>query len=226
MLENLIQGTWHDLLLPEMKSNYFQELEKALLEDAVSYDICPRIDNIFRALNLCLYEETKVVIIGQDPYMNLEQADGLAFSVRENIRIPPTLLNIFKCLNKDLGCSIPNNGNLDYWAKQGVLLLNSVLTTRDGYSKAHHRIGWQQFTDQIVYILNESNKNLVFMLWGREAKKKKIFIDPNKHLILSGPHPSPIIANNKFTDYNFFSQANKYLYEISPTTIDWQIPNI
>lgn len=226
MLEQFMhEGTWKNILLSEMEEVYFQLLENELFKEIGIHKISPNLENIFQAFNLCPFEKVKVIIIGQDPYVNPSLANGLAFSVSDGCRIPPTLLNIYKCLNKDLGCYIPNHGNLEYWTQQGVLLLNSVLTTRSSASKSHRNIGWHQFTDNIIYELSERKNNLVFMLWGREAKKKELMIDHDKHLVLVGPHPSPIIASNQFIENKCFSKCNEFLYEVSPTIIDWQIPS-
>lgn len=226
MLEHLIHGDWKDILNDEMSKPYFKKIEDSLLKEVVSYEISPSMDDLFKAFNLCPYEKTRVVIIGQDPYINPGQSDGLAFSVYPRQRIPPTLLNIFKALKNDLGCYIPNNGSLVPWAEQGVLLLNSSLTTRMRESASHRHIGWSMFTDEVVSILNQHHKSLVFMLWGKSAKLKGRVIDKSTHLVLTSNHPSPIIACNTFTSCTHFSTANMYLYETSPTTIDWQIPNL
>lgn len=226
MLEHLIQSDWRNLLAPTMATKDFQSLERHLVAEVASHEICPSMDDLFHAFNACPYKKTRVVILGQDPYITPGQSDGLAFSVRKGVRIPPTLLNIFKALKKDLGCYIPDNGCLEPWAEQGVLLLNSILTVRAHKSRSHAGIGWEQFTEEVIKLLNKHDRSLVFILWGNQAKRALKFIDRQTHLILTGNHPSPIIACNTFVDCKHFSKANEYLYETSPTTIDWQIPNI
>ncbi len=226
MLEHLIHGDWHDLLADEMQCKYFKSIEDSLLREAVCNEICPSIDDLFQAFNLCQYKDTRVVIVGQDPYITPGISDGLAFSANPNVRVPASLLNVFKALKNDMGCYIPNNGCLKPWASQGVLLLNSVLSVRASCSRSHYSFGWEMFTDAVISILNKHERSLVFMLWGSLAKRKSKLIDHNSHLVLTANHPSPIIACNTFTTCNHFSTANMFLYETSPVTIDWQIPNI
>lgn len=225
MLEHLLHGDWRDLLAEEMSKDYFHALERDLAREVSSREISPDMKDIFRAFNLCQYKDTRIVIVGQDPYINSGQSDGLAFSVKPGIHITPTLLNIFKALQKDLGCYIPNNGSLEPWARQGVLLMNSILTTRIGQSRSHQFLGWETFTNEVIKLLNEKD-HVVFMLWGKVARLKLRYIDRNMHLVLVDNHPSPIIACNTFVDTKCFSTASMYLYETTPDGIDWQIPNI
>ena len=224
-MNKFIGNDWDDLLKEEFQKNYFITMEEYIRQEYKRMDIFPAEDDIFNALRLCSYADTKVVIVGQDPYINPGQAHGLSFSVLPGARIPPSLMNIFCELRDELGCYIPNNGCLIPWAKQGVLLLNSVLTVRRGYSNSHKDIGWEIFTDTIMKLLNQKDKSIVFLLWGAKAKSKAYMIDPSSHLILTAPHPSPL-AGGGFFGCNHFIKTNKFLYEIYPNTIDWQIPNI
>jgi len=191
------------------------------------YECYPPKEDIFNAFKYTSYADTKVVILGQDPYINPGQAHGLAFSVKpESLPIPPSLMNIFVELKNELGCQIPNNGYLVPWAKQGVLLLNTVMTVRAGQSKSHKNLGWQHFTDFIIRLLaNDWSKHLVFMLWGVDARSKAELIPEGSHLVLQAAHPSPL-AGGKFFGCDHFVKCNNYLYEVSNSTIDWQIPNI
>lgn len=224
-MNKFIGNDWDDLLRDEFQKTYFITMEEYIRQEYKRMDIFPAEDDIFNALRLCSYTDTKVVIVGQDPYINPGQAHGLSFSVLPGARIPPSLMNIFCELRDELGCYIPNNGCLITWAKQGVLLLNSVLTVRRGYSNSHKDIGWEIFTDTIMKLLNQKDKSIVFLLWGAKAKSKAYMIDPSSHLILTAPHPSPL-AGGGFFGCNHFIKANQFLYEIYPNTIDWQIPNI
>lgn len=187
--------------------------------------IYPPAENVFDALKYTPLSEVKVVILGQDPYINPGQAHGLAFSVPPGIEIPPSLLNIFKELNKELGCYIPNNGCLIPWAKQGVLLLNSILTVEQSKSKSHAGIGWEKLTDKIIKIVSDKPEPCVFMLWGNDAKSKAKLIDSENNLVLMAAHPSPL-AGGAFFGCNHFTKCNDFLYDFYSTTIDWQIPNI
>lgn len=227
MLEKFIHGTWKDLLKEEMTKSYFRNLDEEIIQSVVRHDhISPNIPDVFRAFNLCQYENTRVVIIGQDPYVDSYIADGLAFSCKRPFTIPPSLLNIYKAVKHDLGCYTPNHGCLDYWANQGVLLLNSMLTSYPDKVNNYTKIAWQTFTDTVVSILNNHERSLVFMLWGSYAHRKIPFIDKDRHLILRHNHPSPIIAGNTFVTCDHFSKCNQFLYETTPSVIDWQIPNV
>lgn len=185
--------------------------------------IYPDRKNFFRAFELTSLESLKVVILGQDPYHGYNQANGLAFSVDQNIKIPPSLMNIFKEYSSDLGFSIPANGNLESWAKQGVLLLNSILTVESGSAGSHKDIGWEVFTDEIIRALSKEKVNLVFILWGAYAQTKNSLISNSKHLIISSPHPSPLSAYKGFFGSKPFSKCNEYLKKNNITEIDWKL---
>lgn len=223
---NIIGNDWDQILEEEFGKTYFSSLIDFVNEDYQRNEIYPPAEDVFNALKLTSFADTKVVIVGQDPYINPGQAHGLSFSVRPGIPIPPSLLNIFKELQDDCGCFIPDNGCLTPWANQGVLLLNSVLTVRRGQSNSHANMGWEQFTNAIISKLNQKERSIIFMLWGNYARKnKEQLIDHQMHLVLTAPHPSPL-AGGKFFGCKHFSKANQYLYEISNDHIDWQIPNI
>lgn len=220
-----IENDWDDLLKDEFQKDYFKNL-MVFLDDEYQHDeIYPPREDIFNALKYTSYQDTKVVIVGQDPYINPGQAHGLSFSVQPEAKIPPSLYNIFKELETDCGCFIPDNGCLIPWAHQGVLLLNSALTVRACKSASHSKIGWDAFTNRILTLLNDHNRSIIFMLWGNYAKSKASMIDPASHMILTAVHPNPL-AGWAFFGCKHFSKANEYLYETSPSTIDWQIPNI
>lgn len=221
----MIGNDWDSVLGKYMSSIPFQDMMRWLDREYRETEVYPPKDQIFSALQYTPYNQVKAVIIGQDPYINPGQAHGMAFSVNPGIPIPPSLMNIFLELQNDLGCYIPNNGCLIPWANQGVLLLNSVLTVERGKSNSHKNIGWEQFTDAVIRTLNFLDHSIVFMLWGRSAQRKEKLIDPNKHLILKAPHPSPL-AGGAFFGCNHFSICNQFLYEIMPDVIDWQIPNL
>lgn len=229
----LIGNDWDELLQEEYKKDYFQNMIRFLDMEYRREDVFPPRADVFNALSYTSYKDTKVVIVGQDPYINPNEAHGFSFSVRPGVKIPPSLANIFKELHDDCGCYIPNNGCLIPWAQQGVLLLNSILTVRRGQSKSHANIGWEVFTNKIMDLLNDDtigsvngkSNTRVFMLWGNYAKQKADRIDTNTHLVLKAAHPSPL-AGGAFFGCKHFSKANEYLNEISPNTIDWQIPNV
>ena len=181
---------------------------------------------IFNALHYTSYADTKVVILGQDPYHGPGQAHGLSFSVLPGVEPPPSLKNIFQELHDDLGCTIPNNGCLKPWADQGVLLLNTVLTVREHQAFSHHNQGWEQFTDRIIELLNEREKPMAFILWGSPARKKKVMITNPRHYIVESPHPSPLSANRGFFGSHPFSRVNQFLESCGETPIDWQLPDV
>ena len=193
------------------------------MEEYQTHLIFPASDDIFNAFNLTPLSQVKVVILGQDPYHGDGQAHGLCFSVKPDVDIPPSLVNIYKELHDDLGCKIPNNGYLEKWAKQGVLLLNTVLTVRAHQAFSHRGIGWEEFTDAAIRILNEQDRPMVFILWGKPAQSKKAMLNNPKHLILEAPHPSPLSAFRGFFGSKPFSQTNRFLEENGLTAIDWQI---
>lgn len=218
-----ITRNWYEILKPEFEKPYYKELEKFLGEEYKKYTIYPETKNIFAALNLVRYEDVKVVIIGQDPYHEPKQAHGLCFSVQKGVDVPPSLQNIYKELQSDLGCYIPKSGDLTKWAKQGVLLLNSVLTVRAGNANSHKGKGWEILTAKIIEELNKREKPLVFMLWGNNAKQVGANIDKQKHCVLTAPHPSPLSAYAGFFGCKHFSKANDFLKQHGLTPIDWQI---
>ena len=221
----LIGNDWDDALKTYMDSIGFKNMLNLVYQQYDHNEIYPPKDQIFSALRYTPRSQVKVVILGQDPYINPGQAHGLAFSVNPGVPIPPSLLNVYKELNRDLGCFIPDNGCLIPWAKQGVLLLNSVLTVERGKSNSHKSIGWQGFTDAVIRSLNFVDSSIVFMLWGRYAISKESLINPNKHLILKASHPSPL-AGGAFDGCSHFSKCQQFRYDFDPVSIDWQIPNI
>jgi uracil-DNA glycosylase len=221
-----IQNDWLAPLSPEFKKPYYANLYKKIREEYASTQIFPPSDEIFTAFELTPLAEVKVVIIGQDPYHGDGQAHGLCFSVKPDIETPPSLVNIYKELNSDLGCYIPNNGYLTKWAKQGVLMLNTVLTVRAHQANSHRGIGWEEFTDAAIRILNEQDRPIVYLLWGKPAQMKKSMLNNPKHLILEAPHPSPLSAYRGFFGCQHFSKTNAFLKENGLTPIDWQIENL
>ena len=216
-------NSWDEILKDEFNKEYYQNIRKFLINEYSHYKIYPDMNNIFNSLKLADYNDIKVVIIGQDPYHEEGQAHGLSFSVMPGIAIPPSLLNIYKELHNDLGCYIPNNGFLEKWAKQGVLLLNNVLTVRKGLANSHKGKGWEEFTDSVIKALNEREKPVIFMLWGSCAKSKEELITNKQHYILKSVHPSPLSASRGFFGCKHFSKANEILGD---EAIDWQIENI
>ena len=217
---------WDELLVDEFKKPYYLELREFLKEEYRTNVIYPNMYNIFEALKHTSYKDTKVLILGQDPYHGENQAHGLAFSVQPNVAIPPSLLNMYKELKNDIGCFIPNNGYLIPWADQGVLLLNTALTVRAHEANSHKGKGWEVFTDRIIKLLNDRNDPVIFVLWGANARKKKELIDSSRHYILEAPHPSPLSASRGFFGCRHFSKINEILISIGKTPIDWQINNI
>ncbi|GAB4333807.1 MAG: uracil-DNA glycosylase [Flammeovirgaceae bacterium] len=220
-MEVKIEDSWKNRLEKEFKEPYFQALVKFVKEEYKTQTIYPPGRLIFNAFEKCKFEDTKVVILGQDPYHGAGQANGLCFSVNDGIPLPPSLLNIFKEINKDLGKPIPTSGNLERWAVQGVLLLNATLTVRESQAGSHQNKGWEQFTDAAIKALAREREGLVFLLWGAYAQKKAAFIDPKKHLILQSAHPSPLSASKGFFGNHHFSKANEYLVQQGKTPIDW-----
>ncbi len=217
---------WDELLKDEFSKDYFKELETFLKDEYENHTIHPDKNDIFCALNWTSYENTKVVIFGQDPYHGENQAHGLAFSVKKGVDIPPSLQNIYKELKNELGLYIPNNGYLEKWARQGVLLLNSSLTVRDGEANSHKNKGWENFTNRITEILNDRKKPVIFLLWGNDAKKKEELITSPQHIILSAAHPSPLSASRGFFGCDHFKKVNNMLIAMNRAPIDWQIENI
>ncbi len=221
-----ITGNWAKLLQNEFKQEYYKSLYKHINEEYHTHRVYPPAEDIFNALHLTPAEKVKVVILGQDPYHEEGQAHGLCFSVKPDIDIPPSLQNIYKELHDDVGTYIPDNGFLEKWAKQGVLMLNTVLTVRAHMANSHKNLGWENFTDAIIKAVNKQDRPIVFMLWGRPAQNKKVLLDNPEHLILEAPHPSPLSAYRGFFGCRHFSKANKFLLEHGIEPIDWQIENI
>ena len=221
-----IQNDWLEPLAPEFKKPYYAKLYKTIREEYSTRQIFPPADEIFTAFEMTPLSDVKVVIIGQDPYHGDGQAHGLCFSVKPDVETPPSLVNMYKELNSDLGCYIPNNGYLIKWAKQGVLMLNTVLTVRAHQANSHRGIGWEEFTDAAIRILNEQDRPIVYLLWGKPAQMKKSMLNNPKHLILEAPHPSPLSAYRGFFGCQHFSKTNTFLTENGLEPIDWQIENI
>ena len=225
-MKKIFRNDWAELLDDELKEPYYQELRKFLIDEYSTRKIFPNMYDIFNALHFTSYADTKVVILGQDPYHEPGQAHGLSFSVLPDVPPPPSLMNIFKELRDDLGCFIPNNGCLKPWAEQGVLLLNTVLTVRAHAANSHRGHGWEIFTDKIIRLLNDHERPLAFILWGRPARSKKNMITNPRHFIVESAHPSPLSASGGFFGSRPFSRVNQFLESIDETPIDWQIPNI
>ena len=217
---------WDDLLKDEFEKEYYLNLRKFLINEYKTQKIHPSMYDIFNALKFTPYKDVKVVILGQDPYHGPNQAHGFSFSVKPGVQTPPSLRNMFKELNSDLGCYIPNNGFLGSWAKQGILLLNTVLTVREGQANSHKGKGWEIFTDRIIELLNKREEPIVFILWGRNAISKEALITNPIHKIIKSVHPSPLSATRGFFGSKPFSKTNDFLVSINKEPIDWQIPNI
>ncbi|MCD7865918.1 MAG: uracil-DNA glycosylase [Clostridiales bacterium] len=221
-----ITNDWAKPLSAEFRKPYYRDLYTKVLEEYRTRKIFPAADDIFNAFHLTPLHQVKVVILGQDPYHNDGQAHGLCFSVKPNVEIPPSLVNIYQELHDDLGCKIPNNGYLVKWAEQGVLLLNTVLTVRVHQANSHRGIGWEQFTDAVIEAVNREDRPISFLLWGRPAQMKKSMLHNPKHLILEAPHPSPLSAYRGFFGCKHFSRANEFLIAHGLEPIDWQIEDI
>lgn len=221
-----IANDWLPSIEGEFRKPYYKELYQFVKEEYSKHVVYPPSDDIFNALHLTPLKEVKVLILGQDPYINEHEAHGLCFSVLpEQKKLPPSLQNIYKELHEDLGCEIPNNGYLKKWAEQGVLLLNTVLTVRAHESNSHKGKGWENFTDAIIRAVNEQDRPIVYMLWGSHAQQKIPMLNNPKHLILKAPHPSPLSAHRGFFGCRHFSQANEFLEKNGIEPIDWQIEN-
>ena len=218
-----INGDWLLALQGEFKKEYYKKLFDKVQEEYKTRLIFPPAADVFNAFHLTPLKDVKVVILGQDPYHGDNQAHGLCFSVKPGVDIPPSLVNIYKELQDDLGCTIPNHGHLTKWAKQGVLLLNTVLTVRAHQANSHRGIGWEEFTDAAIRVLNEQDRPIVFILWGRPAQMKKSMLNNPNHLILEAPHPSPLSSYRGFFGSKPFSQTNNFLSSHGITPIDWQI---
>ena len=217
-----IHPSWKEILQEEFEKSYFEDLSAFIKEEYSKYRCYPSEKQIFSAFDICAFNDVKVVIIGQDPYHGEGQAHGLCFSVNDEIMHPPSLKNIFKELNTDLGNEIPKSGNLEHWAKQGVLMLNATLTVRENEAASHQKKGWEQFTDAVIQKISDKKENIVFLLWGGYAKKKGKKIDRTKHCVLETGHPSPLSANRGFWFGNMcFSKTNKFLEVKNIQTISW-----
>lgn len=215
---------WDKVLQEETEAEYFNKIRYTLAAEYKTQTVFPPKEDLFSALKLTPYHQVKAVIIGQDPYHGAGQAHGLSFSVRPGVRVPPSLKNIYKELHADLDLPVPNHGSLVHWAQQGVLLLNAVLTVREGQPNSHQALGWQTFTDAVIRALNERSEPMVFMLWGSHAQKKGAFINRDKHLVLESTHPSPLAAHRGFLGSRPFSKANDFLTSKGIEPIDWKIP--
>lgn len=221
-----ITNDWLDAISGEFSKPYYASLYRFVKEEYGRCVIYPPADDIFNAFHFTPLSEVKVVILGQDPYHGPGQAHGLCFSVKKDIDIPPSLVNIYKELNSDIGCYIPNNGYLEKWARQGVLMLNTVLTVRAGAANSHQNKGWEYFTDAAIQAVNQLDRPVVYMLWGRPARMKKQMLNNPKHLVLESAHPSPLSAYKGFFGNKHFSKANDFLLANGMEPIDWQIDNI
>lgn len=220
-----ISNDWAEKLNVEYKKPYYRELFNFIKEEYSKVVVYPPSEDIFNAMHLTPLSKVKCVILGQDPYHEPGQAHGLCFSVKPDIKIPPSLENIYKELHDDIGFAIPNHGYLEEWAKQGVLLLNTVLTVQAHRTFSHRGKGWEQFTDAIIRTVNEIDRPVVFLLWGKPAQEKKALLNNPKHLILEAPHPSPLSAYRGFFGCRHFSKANDFLMKNGETPIDWTLPN-
>ena len=219
-----LEHSWKEILIDEFQKDYMQSLSNFLRDEKTKKKlIYPPGKKIFNALNLTPFHDVKVVILGQDPYHGINQAHGLSFSVKKGIKPPPSLKNIFKELASDINITTPDHGNLENWSKQGVLLLNSILTVEKSNPGSHANRGWEVFTDKILFLLNSSKNNLVFILWGKKAQEKAHFIDSDRHMIIKSTHPSPYSANNGFLGSKPFSKTNKYLRENNIDEVNWSL---
>ena len=224
MKKIILENSWKEKLLEEFNKDYMRSLSEFLRSEKLKNKIIfPPGNKIFNAFNLTKFEDVKVVILGQDPYHGHNQAHGLSFSVEEGIRPPPSLKNIFKELESDMYIKQPEHGNLERWCSEGVLLLNSILTVEKSKPASHANMGWEQFTDKILSVLNDLKRNVVFILWGKKAQEKGHFLDKNRHLILKSAHPSPYSANNGFLGSKPFSKTNHYLNSNNIKEIDWDL---
>lgn len=223
MINPSIENSWKEILSDQFNAPYFFELKNFLLEEKKEHTIYPPGSQIFNAFNLTPFDQVKVVIIGQDPYHNVGQAHGLCFSVTDGTPIPKSLQNIFKELKEELPFEIPQSGNLEKWAQQGVLMLNAILTVRAHQPGSHQNKGWEIFTDSVITKISEEKTGIIFLLWGNYAKAKKVLIDTEKHHILEAAHPSPFSAYNGFFGCNHFNQVNEILIKAGKDPINWQL---
>lgn len=215
---------WNPVLRQELAKPYWAELQKFVVEERQRSTVYPPHDEVFTALHLTPFSEVKAVILGQDPYHGPNQAHGLCFSVRKGVQLPPSLQNIFKELEQDLGIPAPDHGCLDHWARQGVLLLNATLTVRRSNAASHQGKGWETFTDEVLKTVDEKPERVVFILWGASARKKKPLIDTSRHVVIESPHPSPLSASSGFFGSRPFSRTNAALVEAGREPIDWSVP--
>lgn len=220
---NILKNDWSHYLAEEFEKDYFQNLQAFLEKEYQSKTIYPPMQDIFNAFHYTPYEEVKVVILGQDPYHGPNQAHGLSFSIKPGVSFPPSLRNIFKELSKDVGCEIPKHGSLTSWAEQGVLLLNTVLTVREGEAHSHKGMGWETFTDKVIETLNMREKPVVFVLWGKPAQLKEKLITSSHHFIIKSVHPSPLSASRGFFGSRPFSKIDTILQQQGETPIDWEL---
>ena len=225
-MAEIFNNGWEELLKDEMEKDYYKKLKELLINEYNTRVVYPDAYDIYNALHYTDYKDVKVVILGQDPYHGPNQAHGLSFSVKPGVRIPPSLLNMYKELKTDLGCYIPNNGYLEKWARQGILLLNTALTVRQGQANSHRKVGWEKFTDNIIELLDKREDPIVFILWGNNAISKELLITNKKHFIIKSVHPSPLSASRGFFGTKPFSKTNNFLESIGKDPIDWQIENI
>lgn len=222
-MAEIFKNSWQELLLPEMEKPYYKKLRQFLIDEYKNNTVYPDMYSIFNALHYTDYNDVKAVILGQDPYHGPNQAHGLSFSVRKGVPAPPSLVNIYKEMKDDLGVAIPSHGCLEKWAKEGVLLLNTVLTVRRGEANSHRDMGWEQFTDYIIRLLNERDKPMVFILWGAPAIRKESMIDQKRHYVIKSPHPSPLSAYRGFFGSKPFSRTNHFLENQGIEPIDWRL---
>ncbi len=221
-----MKTSWRPVLIEETRKPYFRHLQKFVTEERQKFTVFPPEAEVLSALQLTPVEKVSVLILGQDPYHDDNQAHGLCFSVRPGVPIPPSLLNIFKELKTDVGCTIPNNGYLTHWAEQGVLLLNAVLTVQAHQANSHKDRGWETFTDAVIRAVNAKTDPVVFVLWGANARKKISLIEQSRHLVIESPHPSPLSAHRGFFGSRPFSRINTALRAAGKAEIDWQIPDL
>ena len=215
---------WNPLLRDQFEAPYWHELQSFVRAERSRHTVYPPHDEVFAALHLTPYASVKVLILGQDPYHGPGQAHGLCFSVRPDVEVPPSLLNIHAELESDLGCARPGHGNLENWARQGVLLLNATLTVRASQAASHQRKGWERFTDRVIEVVNDKEDRVVFILWGASARRKKELVDTRRHVVLESPHPSPLSAHRGFFGSRPFSRANEALAAAGRDPVDWCIP--
>jgi uracil-DNA glycosylase len=214
---------WNPILRGEFDKPYWKELQAFVADERARHPVYPPAPDVFRALHLTPYADTKVLILGQDPYHGRGQAHGLCFSVGHDVALPPSLVNIYKELERDVGVAPPKHGNLEAWARQGVLLLNAVLTVRAGSANSHQGKGWEQFTDAVIRAVNDKPEPVVFILWGGYARRKKSLVDTNRHVIIESAHPSPLSAHNGFFGSRPFSRANEALIAAGREPVDWRV---